>query len=286
MVFDARFMSRGSGNERSDGIYAFVAGFYINSFITPLIVLGLLASVTNAAILYTGFWTTVTLVTAAAGWIVYRMPDLAVQLGRSDAVWLLVIVPFAWFPAVFGIAAIINLNLPSVAVLLSVFGFLSGLFSGMVLAMMSQSRHANARLVDTEELAQWEARRWPQRWRWVAIGITIVAHIMGFIGLVSAAFGFEWGELVYVLIPVTMPLATAATNSRTIRVTDAGLVVGRLSRRRFRPWSDVERYALTDDALVVYSSRSWKPALRCARADIEDSKAAVRALETALATHA
>lgn len=69
-------------------------------------------------------------------------------------------------------------------------------------------------------------------------------------------------------------------------VTDAGLGIERSpERRRYRPWSVFDRYDLTDDTLVVYSSSGWKPSLRCARADIEDSEAAVTALEATLSTH-
>jgi hypothetical protein len=78
---------------RPDGEYAFVAGLYVAALLAPALVL-LLASVrSDAAVLYVGFLLAVAGVTAVAGWVVSRVPGLAIRLGRRDAVWLLVVPP-------------------------------------------------------------------------------------------------------------------------------------------------------------------------------------------------
>lgn len=69
------------------------------------------------------------------------------------------------------------------------------------------------------------------------------------------------------------------TNPRTFRVTDAGLVIEHPLQRLFRPWSAFTGYELTGDALVIRSAAWWRPAHRCDRADIEDVRSTVAALE-------
>jgi len=76
--------------------------------------------------------------------------------------------------------------------------------------------------------------------------------------------------------------AAGAANSRTFRVTDAGLVVERPLQRRFRPWAAISGYTLTDDALVVQQSAWWRLSHRCDRADIDDVDAVVTALDDAI----
>lgn len=68
-------------------------------------------------------------------------------------------------------------------------------------------------------------------------------------------------------------------NPWTFRVTDAGFVIEHPLQRQFRPWSAYIDYELTDDALIVRSSASWRPTHRCDRGDIVDIDSAVSTLD-------
>lgn len=54
------------------------------------------------------------------------MTGLAVNLGRHDAVWLLVLLPFSWFGGVFGVAAL-GAKPPDLAAPLAVIGTAGGM---------------------------------------------------------------------------------------------------------------------------------------------------------------
>lgn len=158
--------------ERPDGEYAFVAGLYVAALAAPALVLAVSRIVTDAAVLYIGLLVAVTGVTGVAGLVVSRTPGLAVILGRHDAVWLLVVLPFGWFGGVFGGAAL-GVEPPDIAAPLAVLGTAGGMLLGITLVAMSRTRHANAALEDAVELVEWDAR-WPRRWRRIAGGVSIV----------------------------------------------------------------------------------------------------------------
>lgn len=272
---------RGRSNaERPDGQYAFVAGLYVAAFLAPALVLALSGVVTDAAVLYVGFLVAVTGVTGVAGWVVSRTAGLAVSLGRSDAVWLLAVLPFGWFGGVLGAAAV-GVDPPALAAPVAVIGTAGGMLCGIVLVAMSRTRHANAALVDAVDLAEWDAR-WPRRWRRAAGVVSTVAFTASALGIISAfVFDFEWGWRLYYLLFVGVVLMNLL-NPRTFRVTDAGLVIDHPLQRLFRPWSAYRSYELTEDALVVRPAAWWRPAHRCDRADIEDVDSAVTALADTL----
>jgi len=270
-----------SDAELPDGQYAFVAGLYAASFLAPAIVLVLSWATTDAAALYVGFLLAVAGVTGVAGWVVSRRSGLAVSLGRYDAIWLLVALPFGWFGGVFGASAV-GIELPDLAAPFAVIGSAGGMLLGIILVAMSHTRHANAALADVDDLAEWKAR-WPRRWRRVAGGITIVAFTASTIGIIAAfALDAEWGWRLYYLLFVGVILVNLL-NPRIFRVTDSGLVIEHPLQRQFRPWSAYERYELTEEALVIRSVRWWRPAHRCDRGDIDDLDLAVTALEDTLA---
>lgn len=265
--------------KRPDATYAFVAGLYAAALFAPALVLALSRVVADAGALYVGFLVAVAGVTAVAGWLVARTPGLAVALGRRDAAWLLVVVPFAWFGGAFGGAAV-GVEPPDLAAPLAVVATAGGMLLGIALVSMSRTRHADAALAGATDLAEWEAR-WPRRLRRAGVGVA--AFAVSAVGLVAAVgFGVDWGWRLYYLIFVAAPLANVA-NSRTFRVTDAGFVVERPLQRRFRPWSAFDGYELTDDALVVRPAAWWRPAHRCDRADVDDADAAGAALDEAFA---
>lgn len=266
--------------DRPDGQYAFVAGLYVAALLAPAAVLALSRVVGDAAVLYVGFLAAVTALTAAAGWAVSRTRGLAVGLGRRDAVWFLAVLPFAWFGGVFGAAAA-GLEPPGVAAPLAVVGTAGGLLLGLLLVAMSRTRHADAVLADAPERAAWEAR-WPRQWRRGATAVTVVAFAASAAGFVATvAFGVDRAWMLYYLLFVAIPL-TSATNPRTFRVTDAGLVIEHPFQRQLRPWTAFATYDVTDDALLVRPAAWWRPAHRSAREDVDDLDAVVAALDEAL----
>lgn len=139
-------------------------------FVAPALVLALSRVVADAAVLYIGLLVAVTVGTSVAGWIVSRTTGLAVNLGRHDAVWLFILLPFSWFGGVFGTADL-GIEPPDLAAPLAVSGTAGGILLGIILVAMS-TRHANAVLKDAVEVVEWKAR-WPRRWRWIAGGISM-----------------------------------------------------------------------------------------------------------------
>jgi len=177
MATHTRAALRQANAERPDAEYALVAGLYVAALFTPVVMLGLARALADAAILYIGFLGAVTGITIVAGWAVSRTAGLAVSLGRRDATWLLVVVPFAWFVGVFGAAAVVGAEPPGIAVLLAMIATGGGLFLGLILTTMSRTRHAAAALEGSDDLAQWEAR-WPPRWRRVSVGVAVIGVIV------------------------------------------------------------------------------------------------------------
>jgi hypothetical protein len=280
MATGVRGTVRRSGVGRPDSEYALVAGLYVAALIVPAAVAALARAVTDTAGLYVGFLGVVAGVVGLVGWAVLRTPGLAVGLGRHDAAWLLVALPFGWLIGVFW-ADSIGVELPRILVPLAVIATGGGMLCGLVLVAMSRTRHADAAVAGTVETVEWEAR-WPRRWRRVARGAVVASFALVGVGLVAIfVFDHEWGWGAYYFLLVGAPL-TNLLNPRAFRATDAGLVVEHPLHRRFRPWSAFESYELTADALVVRPAARWRPSHRCARADIDDPDAVVAALDESL----
>lgn len=183
---------RRANAERPDAEYALVAGLYVAALVVPALVIALSRAVADAAVLYVGFLVAVMGVTAVAGWTVSRIPGVAVRVGRRDAVWLLVAVPFGWFGGVFGAGAL-HVDFPRIAIPLAVFGTAGGMLLGLLLVAMSRTRHADAVLEGATESTEWEAR-WPRRLRRIAGGVSIAAFAASTVGVLSAlVFDTEWG---------------------------------------------------------------------------------------------
>ena len=262
--------------ERPDHEYAFVAGLYVAALVVPALVIALSRVVADAAVLYVGFLVAVTGVTAVAGWVISKTPGVAVRLGRHDAVWMLVALPFGWFAGVFGADAL-RIGPLAIAIPLAVISTAGGMLLGIILVAMSRTRHADAFLEGAIEFGEWEAR-WPRRWRRVSGGVMICAFTVSTVGFIAVfGFGLEWGWRLYYALFIAIPLMNLL-NPRTFRATDAGLVVEHPLQRQVRPWSAFTEYELTADALVIRSATWWRPAHRCDREDIEDVDATVAAL--------
>ena len=276
MTTGVRRAVRRSGGERPDSEYALVAGLYVAALVVPAAVATLARAVADAAGLYVGFLGVVAGVAGLVGWAVLRTPGLAVGLGRHDAAWLLVALPFGWLIGVFW-AGSLGFEPPRILVPLAVIATGGGMCCGLVLVAMSRTRHAAA-VAGTVETVEWEAR-WPRRWRRVARGAVVASFALIGVGLVAIfVFDHEWGWGAYYFLLVGAPLMNLL-NPRAFRATEAGLVVEHPLQRRFRPWSAFDGYELTDDALVVRSVARWRPSHRCDRTDIEDLEAVVAALD-------
>ena len=266
-----------------DSSYAVAAGLYVAVVAAPVIVLGISGITSSAAVLYLSLLGAIAGVAAIAGWGVSRTRGLAVSIGRTVLAWFLPIVPFAWVVGVFG-AALIGWELPDIVFALTVIGTGGGAFLGIILLGMSRSRYTEAVLSETVELAQWEARL-PQRWRYVAIAGMVVTGILGISGLIAEfAFGIDWAGWFYWLI-FFWSLFAGVENPRTFRVTEAGLAVGRPLQYRFKPWSALAGYTLTDDALVLHTTAWWRPAYRSDRDEIGNLDTVVASLESVFDAH-
>lgn len=262
---------------RPDAVYGFVCGLYGSSLLTPGIMLALSQYFDDAAVLYGGFLASLAVCSALIGWVVSRMSGVAVKLGSTDAVWVLLVLPFGWFGGIFGAASLWS-SPPPIAIPLSIFGTGGGVFLGILLVVMSRSRHAVYVLEDALELVEWEAR-WPARWRKLGTVILIVTFGLGAIGAVSVfVFSSEWGWALYYVMFIGIPFMNLL-NPRTFLVTDAGLSVGNPVLQHFRPWSAFEGFDRTEDTLVICSAVWWRPSYRCDIRDIEDAKAVVGALD-------
>lgn len=276
-----RMAARGTATTpRRDWTYASVAGLYVAAFLAPASTLVLSQVTGDAATLYVGFLVAVTTVTAIAGWATTKARGLAVRLGGTDAVWVLVVLPFAWFGGVIA-GTFVGLDLPRIAAPLGVFGTGAGMFLGIVLVGMSRTRHADAALAGARSITTWEAR-WPRSWRRVATGGAILAFGATAVGFVAVfGFGLDWGWRLYYLLLVAVPLVNVL-NPRRFEVTDRGLVVDHPLQRQFRPWARYEGYGLTDSALRIHPREWWRPAHRCDVSDIGDVTAAVTGLDAVL----
>ena len=272
-----------SNTERTDVEYALAAGAYVSLLFSPAVVLALTTVLVDAAALYVSFICAIALSAGLIGWLIIDRPGLAVELGRRDASWMLVVLPAGWFLVAFGNSAV-GVEPPGVVVVLSVLATGVGTTLGGLLIVMSRTRYAAVGLAGADDRAQWEAR-WPRRWRRIALGAVVVSFVVGGIGIVAdIVFGVERALELYYVSVFVLPLATPAFNYRTIRATDVGLVVEYPVARHLRPWSAVESYTLSEAALVVRFDAPWRPALRCDRRDIEDVSGTVAALDAALSS--
>lgn len=262
---------------RADAPYAIAVGLYAAALIAPLISLGLSRITDSAGGLYVGFLLAVIGCTVVVALVVGRHTDLAVRLGRHDAVWLLVALPWMWVLAV-AAATAGGLDPPGIAILLSFVGTGSGTFVGLALVSMSRTRHANAVLATATELVEWEAR-WPLRWRRTATVILVLTFGATGVGIVAALmFGRDWGWVLYYPLLVGTPFMHLL-NPRTVRATDAGLLVDQRVHRHLRPWSAYRGYELTADSLTIQPAAWWRLAPRFDRRDIEDLDAVIDGLD-------
>lgn len=266
---------------RPDAAYAVVTGVYVASLLTPPVVVALSRWVRNAALLYVGFLGTVAVITAVAGWVTTRIGGLAVSLGRRDATWLLVALPFGWFAAAFAADAF-GADPPGLSVPLALFGAAAGMLAGIVLVSMSRTRHAASALAGVDDRVVWEAR-WPRRQRRLAAAASVASAAVTVAGLVAEfAFDVAGARYAYWVLMVVFPVTANAWNRQRYRATDAGLALERPLQRTFRPWSSFAGYELTDAALVVRPRPWWRPAVRCDRADLADVEGIVAELDAVL----
>ena len=265
---------------RPDPQYAFVGGLYAAALLTPAVTLVAALVVRDAAVLYVGFLAVWVVVTTLAGWAISRIDGLAVRIGRRDASWLLVVLPFAAFVGGFVTLAFVE-SVPSVVAPLGMITMIAGVLFGLPFVVMSRTRHADAVTADVTEFAAWEAR-WPLRWRRVAVGAMALGLASALVALVAqVGLHADWASYFFLLAFVWTPLASAAT-PRTFRVTDEGVVVERPLHRRLLPWSAFTGYSVSDDALVLVPAAWWRPKLRSDRDDVADLDAVVSALDRGL----
>jgi hypothetical protein len=273
-------VSGSPADSRPDPQYAFVGGLYVAALLTPAVILVAAIAVRDTAVLYVGFLAVWAGITTLAGWGIARTRGLAVRIGRRDASWLLVGVPFAAFAGAFAALAF-GEWVPRIVVPLGMVTMITGVLFGLPFVVMSRTRHANAVTVDAAELAEWEAR-WPRRWRRLAVGAMLLGLAGALVAIVAqVVFRADWVDGGYLVAFLWTPLASAAT-PRTFRVTDAGVVVERPLHRRLLPWDAFAGYSMTEGALVLVPAAWWRPKLRSDRDDVADLDAVVSALDAKL----
>ena len=265
--------------ERPDTFYAFVAGLYAAALLSPAAVVALALWVSgDPGVLYVGLLAAVTTIVAVTAWGVSRWRGLPERIGASRFAWGLAVLPVVAVAGYFvAVAAIETPAVDAGAVVGFLLGAL-GIVVGIGLAVMSRNRYAEA-VVDGERVeAVWTAG-WPERQRLRFQYASLVA--MSLLVPVWAA-GYLWDALwigtVANLLFLPVILLGNLGRERTYRATPAGLERKNPVSRYVYQWDRFESYEVTDEVIVIRWRSRWRPAIRCARAEIEEEDAAVDAL--------
>lgn len=153
-------------------------------------------------------------------------------------------------------------------------------FLGLGPVVMAHNRYTRVALADATTFADFEARRSGRDRRLFTVGGGTLLAVAAASLVADLAFGvgepFRW--LATGLPGFGAVLVATASQTRTVEVTDAGLVVRRPVHADVHPWSAFDGYAVSADALVVSRRSSWRPDVRCDPEDVEDVAAAVEAL--------
>lgn len=269
--------------EPPDTFFAFVAGLYAATLLSPVAVIGLgLWVSSHAGVLYFGMLGAITLITSGVTWGVRRWRGLPERLGATLLAWGLALVPV--LVAGFHVVVVAHVDARG-ADAGSLVGFLFGLFGmlvGIGLVTMSRNRYTAA-IVDEDAVeCEWKAG-WPepQRQRMQYVSIAAMLLLVGAMA-VEGLWNVEWLYNVAQLLVLPAILLGNIGQQRTYRVTSAGLERRYPASRYVYGWDEFENFAVTDEVIVVHWRSWWRPAVRCARADLDDEDAVVDALDAHL----
>lgn len=270
--------STGSASASPDVLYAVVVGLYAAALVAPLLAAAVGVGVgADPGGVFLALLAGVAGVATLAGYLVARSPGFAVRVGGSWLASAAMVAPFAYLAPLVADVATGAVSVPPAVVLLSLLGAVSGLFLGIGVMAASHNRHAAATLVGATTDAEWAAP-WPRRRRRAGRAAAVGLVVLGGAGLVGSTLvaldPLRW--LFQSLVPLGAVLFVA-TNGRTYRATDAGLVSVAPVHRRTRPWSSFSAFSVDGDALVVHRP-GLSPAVRCDLSAVEDRGAVREAL--------
>jgi len=265
--------------ERPDTFFAFLAGLYAAALLSPFVVIGLGAWVTgDAGGLYIGLLVAITVITGLTSWGVSRWRGLPEQLGATRFTWGLALLPVLVLVGHFVFVAHMN---TAGAYAGAVAGFLFGLpgmFVGFGLVTMSRNRYTAA-IVDEDVIeCEWKAG-WPepQRQRMQFVGIAgMLFYVAGMAA--DTLWNVGWIYFAGQLLFLPAILVANVGQERTYRATPAGLERSFPASRYVYAWNDFESYAVTDETIIVRWKSWWRPAIRCARDDLDNEDTVVDAL--------
>jgi len=264
-------------SEGTDGFFGLVTGLYTAALLAPAVTI-LAAFVTDhAATLFFSFLGSVVAFAGLVGWYA-RRKSVAVRLGRTNWIWLAVVVPFGYAGVLFlAIAA----DLGGAGVGASMVGMSVGMLVGMGFAVAARNRYAKAALDGADEYVRFSARA-PKRDRRVHYTLLGVGVVVTFAGPVLAWLtGLNFAENTFYLVGPFLGGFVGLTAERTFAVTDAGLLVDHHVSKHFRSWDQFESVSVSDDAIVVHRANWSLFGMRDVRRDaseIEDPEAVADAL--------
>ncbi|MFD1585392.1 hypothetical protein ACFR9U_00225 [Halorientalis brevis] len=265
--------------DRPDTFFAFVAGLYAAALLSPFVVIGLGAWVTgDAGGLYIGLLVAITVITGLSSWGVSRWHGLPERLGATPLAWGLALLPVLVLVGHFAFVAHMNAAGTDGAAVAGFLLALPGMLVGIGLVTMARNRYSAA-LVDEDAVeCEWKAG-WPepqrQRMQYASIaGMLLLVGAMA----VDALWNVDWLFTVAQFLFAPAIVLGNLGQQRTYRATPVGLERRYPASRYVYGWDDFESYAVTDETIVVRWRAWWRPAIRCARADLDDEDAVVDAL--------
>ncbi|MFB6178416.1 MAG: hypothetical protein ABEI77_01675 [Halorientalis sp.] len=269
--------------ERPDTFFAFVTGLYAATLVSPAAIIGLGAWVSDdAGVLYFGMLAAITLIVSVVTWGVRRWRGLPERLGASSLSWGLALVPVFVIGLYFLLVAQVDAPGADAGALVGFFLGLLGILVGIGLAVMARNRYTAAVIDESVVTCEWTAG-WPEPLR-TRLQYLAIVGMLGFVGalVLHAVSNVEW---VYPVAQALFVPAIALANlgqPRTYRATPAGLERRYPASRYVYGWDAFEGYTVTDDTIVIHWRSWWRPALQCARADLDDEQAVQTALTDSL----
>jgi len=270
-------------SERPDTFFAFVAGLYAAALLSPAVVIALGLWVSDdPGVLYFGVLAAITLTISGVAWGVRRWRGLPERLGATRLSWGLVPVPVLMIGVYVGGAESVDSAGTDAGALVGFFFGLLGLFVGLGLVVMARNRYTAAVVDEDTVECEWKAG-WPepqrQRMQYVSIaGMLFLVAAMA----ADALWNVEWLFTAAQFLFAPAIVIGNIGQLRTYRVTPAGLERSYPASRYVFDWHSFESYAVTDETIIVRWESWWRPAIRCARDDLDDEDAVVDALDAHL----
>lgn len=262
-----------------DTLYALAVGLYAAALLSPAVVMviGLWLS-DDGGVLYVGLLAAVTVITTVVTWLTTRWHGLAERLGSTRLSWGLALLPIVIGVGYFAFS--VTVESPSVGpgAIVGLFFGLIGMFLGTVLVGMSQTRFTVAVMDEVTVDCEWAAG-WPEKHRkrlryvsLVAFALLLPAWIAGLL------FQRDWLSTAGQVLFAAVIVVWSHGQEQTYRASSAGLERNRPLSRYVFAWDEFTHFTRTDDAVIVHWDSWWRPAIKCATADIDDVEQVADAL--------